>query len=692
MRHTSSSETHALTPLDKMKMDIIVDAQATESQRDKANEDMRFVYVAGGMWEGFLESEVDATRVKLELDLVSNPLWRFIGEWTTQRMGVEFKGTDNATSKDDSDLLNGIYRADFRRNSGKMAVDNAVIESATCGYACFKLATRFEDDGDGTNENQTIEWRPIHNAYNHVFWDHSSQRIDKKDARHCTELSNFTRESFEQEFPGKQPSSAYQAESRVDYNVNTRKEKFFSVATRYDVVRKHETVFVYNDLVTGKPEVFSQEDHELIKDELKANQFKKFVRERKVLKQSVTKTVFSGDDILETTRRIPGEWIPIIPVYAYRVYVDGQEWYWGLVRKKKDAQRVFNMQISKVLETAGTKGQRTPIFDPEQMVGDDMAVAWQDPAKKAWLPARALRNKDGSVAHIGPIGYLDPSPVDPNSAVLLDLMPKYISEVSGEMPQEVFTSEMSGKAIEKITKLINLSTEPVNDNRNAAIAHSGEVYQAMAAEIYTTRRMVQTVSRDGADGQSQLQRMVIDDETGKMVMSNDLRGKRFKAYADVGPQYDTMSEQAVEDIKGTLKLIMGEEAAKVYVPILMSLLFKNMSSVGLGELHAFNRKLMLTQGFAEPESDEERKFMEDAKARAENAKDPQAELIAAAAKQQLAEARSLDASSVQKVADAHLKGAQTQKTASEIGTARAKIMGEQLKVIRDQAAQGLQTR
>ena len=98
---------------------------------------------------------------------------------------------------------------------------------------------------------------------------------------------------------------------------------------------------------------------------------------------------------------------------------------------------------------------------------------------------------------------------------------------------------------------------------------------------------------------------------------------------------------------------------------------------------------MLSHGLSEPESDKERTFWSDAKTRAEKEQDTQAELIKAAAEQQLAEARSLDASSLQKTADAHMKGAQTQKTASEIGTARAKIMGEQLKVIRDQAAQGL---
>ena len=182
--------------LEKLKADIVTDANATTSQRDKSNEDLRFVHVQGGMWEDFLDDQFTENRVKLELDLISKPLWSFIGEWTIQRIGVEFKPNDTVTTRNDSDLLNGIYRSDFRQNSGKMAIDNAVIEAATCGYSCFKIATMFVDDEDPENEDMSIEWRPIYNAYNTVFWDVASQRVDKKDARHCTELAQYTRESF----------------------------------------------------------------------------------------------------------------------------------------------------------------------------------------------------------------------------------------------------------------------------------------------------------------------------------------------------------------------------------------------------------------------------------------------------------------------------------------------------------------
>jgi len=178
VKRSSNSEEN----LDLFKLDISNDADLTWEQRDQANEDMRFVNVPGGQWEGFLEDQFN-DRTKLEFDLVSNFLQRFLGEWDLNRIGVEFKPDDSKgkTSDEDAELLNGIFRADFRQFSGKMSIDNAVNEAATCGYGCFKLGTKFEDEMDGENDLQRIEWRPLNNAFNTVFWDRAARRIDKRD-------------------------------------------------------------------------------------------------------------------------------------------------------------------------------------------------------------------------------------------------------------------------------------------------------------------------------------------------------------------------------------------------------------------------------------------------------------------------------------------------------------------------------
>jgi len=678
--------------LGQFRIDIVSDAEVVEDQRDKANEDIRFVNVDGGQWEGFLTGNADQpNRVKLELDTVSNPLQRFIGEWSQNRVGVDYKSDDQATSDDDAELLNGIYRSDFRDFSGRVATDNAVSECATCGFGSFKLATEFEDDGDPENENQHVVWVPIYNSYNTVYWDQAAQRIDKRDARRCTILAQFTRTSFEDSFPGKDPVSAYNPNTLGYENTNVRQIDLVYVATRYDVVRNKETVFVYNNLMTDKVDVYSADDHELIKDELKASDTHKFVRKRKIIKQSVEKTVFSGADILEPTRRIAGKYIPVVSMYGYHAFVDGTERYRGIVRKLKDAARLYNQQVSQLCENAASAGQEVPIFTVEQMENPDIQKIWANKNNKSYLVVDSVKDADGNPIQSGPIGYSKPASLDQSTATLLQLVPNYIKDTSGFAAGEAIKKETSGKAMRAIMKRENMNTQVINTNIANAIEWSGEIYQAMASEIYTTRRMVKTLGKDGeTDAKQQLLTHVLDEETGRMIEANDLRGKRFKSYSDVGPQYDSVREETVEDIKGMVDVVQAIPGGERYMPLLLSTMVENIVGVGLGPLKELNRTIMLEQGSVKPETPEEEAIVQNLQQQAQQP-DPQQVLIESAAAQQQAEARSLDASSVQKIADANKKDAETVKTLSEVGVDKAKVQ-EQAIQTRLKAFQGLQTK
>lgn len=679
--------------LDQFKKELKDDAEITDDQRDRASEDMRFVNVAGGMWEDFLTSDDSDTvdRVRLELDIVSDFLQGYIGEWGQNRVGVEYKPNDKGTTTEDSELLNGIYRSDFRQYSGRLATDNAVNEVATCGYSAFKLATRFENEGDPENDNQVIEWRPIYNAFNTVFWDAAAKRPDKADAVHCTVLEQFTPDSLEREYPGADPVSAYDPETRSYTTSNFRDIPIVYIATRYEVVDRKEDVWVYNNLLTGKVETYTDADHDKVKDELAQDKFRQFVRKRKIKRQIIEKTVFSGNAILEPTRRVVGRWIPIIPFYGFRAYVGNQEWYRGLVRKMKDAQRLFNMQVSQLAENAASAGQEIPIFDPLQMENPDIKNIWADKNNKAYLLADSLRDADGKIVKAGPVGYSKPGQLDGSTQSLLQIVPNYIESVTGGPPQEAFRKDLSGKAINALIKRENRKTQVINENITMSIAWSGTVYQAMAAEVYTTQRMVKTIARDGSESEEMLLGVVIDEETGMSVESNDLRGKQFQSYADVGPQYETLREQTVEDAKGMLETLSQIPAGEQYIPVLLAVIMDNMVGVGLDPIKELNRNVMLSQGMVKPQTPEEEEFVRGLREQ-QNQPDPSQALIEAAAAQQQAEARSLDAASIQKVADAKKKAAETTKILSEVGNARIRLFMEQQQATRDQAARGLAAR
>ena len=650
MRHIDTTEKlkeDEAAKLVRFKKELALDADCMQEQREKAKEDMRFVNVPGGMWEGFLEDEFE-DRTRLEFDLVSDFINRFISEWNRNRVSVEYKPDDSKTSEDDAELLNGILRADFRQYSGKMSVDNAVSELSTCGYGCYKLAPVFEDEGDPENDNQRVEWRPLHNAYNTVFFDNAAQRIDKRDARRCEVLTEYTKESFEDAFPEQEAASAYTPSTNFGTHVTDK--KIIYVATRYEAVKRKESVFVYNNLQTGKVEVFNKEDHALIEDELKADDLREFVRERKIVRQVVEKTVFSGDAILEKTRRIAGKWIPIIPMYGYRSYVDGAEWYRGFTRKLMDAVRLFNMQVSQLAENSASSGADTPIIDPDQIAG--LEDFWADKNNKSYLPLRTMKGENNEIIQAGVSGYLKAPQLDGNTSALMQIVPAYIQQVTGGAPQDTLDPNASGKAINAMRKREDLNTQVVNDNIASAIEWSGEVYQAMAAEIYTSARMVRTIGRDGAEGQKQLMQTVMDEETGRPVEANSLKDKKFRAYSEAGPAYETLREQTVEDGKGMLQTLAGVPGVEKYTAPIISTIIDNMEGVGVGPLKDMNRKDMLLQGLVKPENEEEEQFL----AQAQQPKEaPNKVLMEAAANQQNAEARQLDASSIDKVASAEKK-------------------------------------
>ena len=107
----------------------------------------------------------------------------------------------------------------------------------------------------------------------------------------------------------------------------------------------------------------------------------------------------------------------------------------------------------------------------------------------------------------------------PNQA-LRQLVPACVQDTTGGAPQDTLDPNMSGKALNAIRKRENLNTQVISDNISNAIEWGGEVYQAMASEIYTRGGMVRTISQDGTHGKQDLQKTILDEETGKLIESN----------------------------------------------------------------------------------------------------------------------------------------------------------------------------
>jgi len=638
-----------MSDLDQYKLDVAIDYKASEEFRRAANEDMRFIGVDGGMWENYLTDthNNNTKRARLEFDITSDHVLRYVGEQTLNRANVTYTPDDKSTSDEDSELLNGVYRADFKDNDGQISQDNAVLEMATCGFGAYKLSAKFIDEEDPENEHQEIIFEPIHNAYNHVMFDSNSKRIDKADARRVTNLTAYTMEEFEIEWPDKDPSSAYTPETYSGFAWSTNSAIY--IAERYEVKIIKEKVQVWQNIISNQIRAYNEEEWELVGDELKALGWE-FVRERKINRRTIMKTVFSGQEILEDSQRIAGKYLPIIPLYGFRTFVDNTEHSKGLVRPMKDANRTFNSMVSKMAEASAGAADNVPVLSRKQVEG--LEDKWADNSL-AYKVLNDLVDANGNPVPSGPLGYLQSKQVDPNTVGAIEIISNFTQRITGGAPQDTIDPTASGKAINALKKRENLNTQVMTDNKIQSVKHSGRVYRSMAGDIYTRSQMKKIIGIDGKSKIEQLNVQSLDPQTGNPIQLNDLSRGKFSVDVEVGPQYESQKEATIESIESVIEKI-GENSP--YFAPLIAMWMENITGTGLDPLKKFNRNLMLKQGLVEPETPEEEQMLQSLQEQT----DPQEELVKAAANQQNAEAKNLEASAGQKYADAQNKQADSQ--------------------------------
>lgn len=644
-----------MADLDQLKLDVSKDYNASQETREKANEDMRFIGIDGGMWEGFLQDthNTETKRARLEFDITSDYVMRYVGEWTLNRANVTYTQDDKATSEEDADLLNGVYRADFKDNDGQISQDTAVFEAAVCGVGAFKLTTEFVDPEDSENEDQEVVWEPINNAFNHVMWDENAKRPDKADAKRCTVLTGYSRDAFEEAWPDAEPSSAYSPYSYSEFNWTTR--EIIYVAERFDIKTIKEDVQVWQTVKGNQVKAFNPEEFELVEDELKAMGWE-FVRERTIKRKTVEKSIFTGAEFLQKPKRIAGKFIPVIPVYGFRTYVDNVEYTRGLVRKLKDANRTINMGISKMAESAASSGDSVPILSRDQIKG--LESNWANKTNKAYMVLNDIVDAQGNKLPSGPLGYLQPNQLDPNTMQSLDVISNFVQRQTGNAPQDTIDPTASGKAITALRKRENLNTQVMSDNILQSVKHSGKVYRSIAGEIYTRSQMKKVLGVDGTIKIEQLNVQSLDPQTGNPIQINDLSRGRFSVDVEVGPQYESQKEATIESIE---RVIQRVDPNSPYFGPLMAMWMENIQGTGLTPLKEFNRNLMLKQGLVQPETDKEKQMLQSI----QQESDPQDELVKAATNQQNAEAKNLEASSVGKMASAQKDLAMAEKVKAE---------------------------
>jgi hypothetical protein len=649
---------------------------AVRDERLQALQDRRFYSIAGAQWEGPLGDQFE-NRPKFEVNKIHLAVIRIISEYRNNRITVDFVSKDGSENDKLASTCDGLYRADEQASTADEAYDNAFEEAVGGGFGAWRLRAEYEDDEDPEDERQRICIEPIFDADSCVFFDLNAKRQDKADARTCFVLTAMSPSAYKDEW-GDDPASWPKIVHQTEFDWCTPDVVF--IAEYYKVEDKKEKAQIWRDL-DGEEKVYRQsdfdEDEELL-DMLTAVG-SKLVREKPIKVRRVRKYIMSGGKVLDDCGYIAGKCIPIVPMYGKRWFVDNVERCMGHVRLAKDAQRLKNMQLSKLGEISALGSVEKPIFDPEQMAGHTLMWEQDNIKNYPFLLANSITDANGQKMPAGPIGYTKAPEIPPALAALLQITETDIQDLLGN-PQagEQIRSNISEKAVELAQNSLGMQTFIYLSNMAKAMKRSGEIWLSMAKDVLVEEgRKMKTVSPQGDIGSVELMKPVMG-ESGK-EMENDLSQAKFDVAVEVGPSSNSKKAATIRQIIEMMKIATDPETLQV----LGAMAMMNMEGEGVEDAASFFRKKLVGMGVIEPTEEEAAELQ----AQAANAQpDPNTLYLQAAAEEASAKAVKARADTINTIAGAKKTEVETLKIAQEIDASQQ----DQAFALIDKFEQGMQ--
>ena len=584
---------------------------ALRDERLQCLEDRRFYSINGAQWEGNLLDQYE-NKPRLEVNKIALSVMRIINEYRNNRVTVDFTSKDGTPNDKLADTCDGLYRADEKDSIANEAYDNAFEEAVGGGFGAWRLRADYEDHENDEDERQRILIEPI-----------------------------------------------YDADSSV----------WFYVAEYYRVEEVGETVRIFENLA-GTEERYTthdfREDESL--EEMLAAVGTVEVRQKRVKKKMVHKYIMSGAKILEDCGYIAGKCIPIIPVFGKRWFVDNIERCMGHVRLAKDAQRLKNMQISKLAEISALSTVEKPILTPEQVAGHQ--VMWSEDNLKdyPYMLVNPITDANGNQAVSGPVGYTKPPQIPPAMAALLQITETDMMQIMGNQTGgEEIASNISGKAVELIQTRLDMQTFIYMSNFSKAMRRCGEVWLSMAKDVYVEdeRKMKIIDVTETVDSVTLMQPAI--SEMGEVIMENDLSKATFDVDVEVGPSSSTKKQATVRALTGMMQITADPEMQSV----LGAMAMMNMEGEGISDVRDYFRQKLLKMGVVQPTEAEAEELM---MAMQNQQPDPNAIFLQAAAEEATAKAAKARADVVKTIADAELQQARVLETGASTDLEQARTL------------------
>ncbi len=606
---------------------LLTEAQDADSDnRERVLEAQWFIEKVDGQWEPSWW-DANSGKPRYTFDMTSPIVDQIAGEIEQANFDIKVKPSSGDSTKETATVLDGMVRNIENISKASDIYAHAGRNMVAAGIDGWRIVT---DYADGDSDDQDLIIKPIYNFSERVWFFNGSQTRDRSDSKGCFVLQAVDVDEYNERFPKGSKQSVSSGKTKTGY------------------YQKAATI-VIGQIYYAKPEdrelarlsngevIELNEETKLVIDELAASGIT-VEKTRKRRKNVFYSRLFDGSDWLTEEQRTVFAYVPVIPTYGNFKVIEDKTIYRGVVQKLMDPQRVMNYSMSREIEEGALAPRAKYWMTPKQAAGHEGKL-------------KSLNTNSDPVQFYNPDGEAPGAPqqnggaaVNPGLRTISESMRQVMGQTAGMFAANMGDNPglQSGVAIDSLQQKGDNGTIKYFKALEIAIAHTARILVDAIPKVYDTARQVRILKNDGSFEMQTVNRTVIDTQTGKPVVLNDLSKGKYDVTCSAGPSFQSRMQETVGKIT--------EMAA--YDPTVIQtgadILFNNLDAPGMDLIAQRKRQQLLLAGIipTSQQTDEEKAQMAQIQAQSANKRDPatiiaeaeaakaQAELIIAQNKQQ----------------------------------------------------------
>jgi hypothetical protein len=562
----------------------------------------------GGNWEDYENTSSDVRNgssgsapppPRYHIDRVSPVLEQSLSDQRQNEIQIQVRGAHSSNAELEG-TMSGLIKSVEARSDASYAYDNCFDETQKCGYGGYQIVTEW---GDGFDQEILI--RPIKDAASSL-WFGESDLYTKEDALYAFVIWYMDKDEFKAQYPDSSlaeiPDDIWLQSGKMNadwYETDNHKVRMGAYWRKKPI--KREIVMMTDGKTYEVDEAF-----EATQDELAAKGITIEMRDGEEMRREfddyeIERYIINGAEILTGPQKWAGKYIPLIPEYGVQTTIQGREIIRGRVRKTRDAAMLYDYAQSAAVKQAAANVQDILMITAEQADGYEKDI---EDLSLGDAAALLYNHIDGQ------------APPFRSQSRQLDMALMGISQAMAENIAATLGgsvgSGFDGTAVDGRSGEAILQGQQVSEKSNAiymtnhirSVSYGGKILADLLPRIKSQQAQARIINPDGSSEFVPINTSVVDLESGKSFILNDLSSSKYDIIPDVGPAYASKRQQA----SAQLQSLSEKNPAFGQRP---DLIVKGLDLGDGGEMYESLRKGLVMSGAVEPTDEEREEFQID---------------------------------------------------------------------------------